>query len=122
MRKHLGLFLATVALAIVMPLSLFAANEQGPPGNAKPSLQLEAAYISTTPTGLAGDAFVAAAALGTFTVLTWMVGARLRRSDAVAGRVNALYSLMKKTSAYAGLAVQLFMQSHVQTSRSSLTT
>lgn len=113
-KKTLSLvWLAVIACAACF--GLFAAVEQGPPGPVKQ--QVEQAYISTTDTGLAGGAFVAAAALG-ITALAWMTGDRLRRSPLLAGRLTALYALLNSAKTYASLALARFFQPHVTTSRS----
>lgn len=115
-KKHLSLFTMVACMAIVACAGLFAAKEQGPPGSVQQ--RLEQTYISTTDIGLsATGAFVAAATLGLgFTVLL-VLGDRLRRSSHPAGRVTALLNYL---STAAVRAVRLLLQSHVQTSRSSL--
>lgn len=118
LKKSLSLLAAVACIGIAAASGMFAAKEQGPPGAALSTL--ESAYISTTDTGLPAAPAIIGAALGLgFTLLPRMLGDRLRRSSSLAGRVNALL----KNSLQSVLSIaRLLSQSHVQTSRSSLTT
>lgn len=114
LKKSLSLIAFMACMAVVAFSGMFAAKEQGPPGSVQQ--HLEQAYISTTDTGVGTLAFAAAAGLG-ITVLSTILGDRLRRSKSVAGRVKALLNHLDKLRIQREPALRLFIQSHVQTSR-----
>lgn len=117
LKKSLSLIALAACVAVIAFSGLFAAKEQGPPGSVQHAL--EYSYISTTDIGpINTGAIAAAAVLGLGIMLTANLGERLRRSS-IAGRVTAL---LNYTFSLAGRAVRLLLQSHVQTSRSSLAT